>query len=115
MSHTEWQQMTPEIRRKILPPGEQMMSMLVEFKQGGFGPEHSHPHEQLGYVVRGKVKMVLAGEEVIAVEGEQVWVPSNVPHSILALEDSLVLETFTPLREDLLATLPKSDEAETEG
>jgi len=115
MSNSEWQQMTPEIRRKILPPGQQMMSMLVEFKKGGFGTEHSHPHEQLGYIIRGKVKMTLGSEEIIAVEGEQVLVPGNVPHSILALEDSLVLESFTPLRHDLLATLPILSETGTNG
>ncbi|WP_256756865.1 cupin domain-containing protein [Cohnella sp. WQ 127256] len=106
MSQGEWQQISQEIRRKILPPGKQLMSMLVEFKQGGFGPEHAHPHEQLGYVVSGKIKMVLGDKEIVVATGEQVWVPSNVPHSVLALEDTLLLETFTPLREDLLATLP---------
>lgn len=112
MLQGEWQQISQQIRRKILPPGKQLMSMLVEFQQGGFGAEHTHPHEQLGYVVKGKIKMVLDNEEIVAVAGEQVLVPSNVPHSILALEDSLVIETFTPLREDLLATLQINMESE---
>ena len=106
MSETgEWQYISSEIRRKIFPPGKEMMSMLIEFKVGGYGPEHSHPHEQLGFVVKGKIKMVLDEKEIIASAGEQIWVPGNVSHSVLALEDSLVLETFTPLREDLLASL----------
>lgn len=108
----EWQQISREIRRKILPPGQSMMSMLIEFKQGGFGPEHAHPHEQLGFVVKGKIRMYIDGVEVVVEEGEQVRVPSNVSHSVLALEDSLVLETFTPLRDDLLATWQVSSETE---
>jgi len=104
MSQEQWQQINPLIRRKIFPPGQQLMSMLVEFKQDGFGPEHAHPHEQLGYVISGKIKMVLGGEEIVVSAGEQVVVPGNVPHSVLALEDTLLLETFTPLRDDLLAT-----------
>ncbi|MFC5405950.1 cupin domain-containing protein [Cohnella soli] len=108
----EWQQISPEIRRKILPPGESMMSMLIEFKQGGFGPEHAHPHEQLGFVVKGKIQMLIDGVEVVASEGDQVCVPGNARHSVLALENSLVLETFTPLREDLLATLQAPTETE---
>jgi len=108
----EWQQISREIRRKILPPGESMMSMLIEFKQGGFGPEHAHPHEQLGFVVKGKIRMNIDGVEVVVEEGEQIRVPGNAPHSVLALEDSLVLETFTPLRDDLLATLQVSTETE---
>lgn len=99
----EWQIISREIRRKILPPGKQMMSMLVEFKQGGFGEEHAHPHEQLGYVIYGQIKMTLDGHEIIAGQGEQIIVPGGVSHSVLALEDSLIIETFTPLREDLLS------------
>ncbi len=106
MSDTEgWQVISSEIRRKIFPPGENLMSMLIEFKKGGYGPEHSHPHEQLGFVVKGKIKMTLDGKEIIAEAGEQVWVSGHVSHSVTALEDSLVLETFTPLREDLLSSL----------
>ncbi|MCD9023791.1 cupin domain-containing protein [Cohnella silvisoli] len=112
MSQEAWQQINPEIRRKILPPGKQMMSMLIEFKQGGFGPEHAHPHEQLGFVIQGKIKMLLDGKEIVAEAGDQVCVPGNIPHSVLALEDSLVLETFTPLREDLLSTMPAIIETE---
>ncbi|BBI31910.1 cupin domain-containing protein [Cohnella abietis] len=112
MSQGEWQQISPSIRRKILPSGKQLMSMLVEFKQGGYGPEHAHPHEQLGYVVYGKIKMILGDEDVVLETGEQIWVPSDVPHSVIALEDSLVLEVFTPLREDLLASMHVTNETE---
>lgn len=62
------------------------MSMLVELKQDGFDPEHAHPHEQLGYVVYGQIKMLLKGKEIIAIAGEQVWLPGNVAHSVLALD-----------------------------
>ncbi|CAI6017348.1 cupin domain-containing protein [Cohnella sp. JJ-181] len=100
----EWQQINPLIRRKVFPPGERLMSMAIEFKKGGAGPEHAHPHEQLGYVVSGKIRMRLNGAEIIASAGEQVCVPGGVSHSVEALEDSLVLEAFTPLREDLLGS-----------
>ncbi|SFB34874.1 Cupin domain-containing protein [Cohnella sp. OV330] len=100
----EWQQINPLIRRKVFPPGERLMSMAIEFKKGGIGPEHAHPHEQLGYVVSGKIRMVLDGAEIVASAGEQVVVPGGVSHSVEALEDSLVLEAFTPLREDLLGS-----------
>ncbi len=97
-----WQQISPAIRRKVLPPGERMMSMLIDFKKGGYGAEHAHPHEQLGYVVSGIIWMKLGDDEKVVHAGEQIYVPGGVPHDVLALEDSLVLETFTPLRHDLL-------------
>ena len=98
----EWERVNERIRRKFFQPGEQIMSMLVEFEEGGIGPEHSHPHEQLGFVVRGAIEMTIGGQAVRVTAGEQIHVPGNVLHSVLALEDTLLLETFTPLREDLL-------------
>lgn len=80
------------------------MSMAIDFKKGGIGPAHAHPHEQLGYVVSGKIRMLLDGVEIVVAAGEQVVVPGGVSHSVEALEDSLVLEAFTPLREDLLGS-----------
>lgn len=102
MPVNEWVQINDKIRRKVFPPGASMMSMVISFKQGGFGPEHSHPHEQTGYVISGKIEMRIAGETFLFSEGEFIHVPSGVPHSVLALEDTLLLENFTPLREDLL-------------
>jgi quercetin dioxygenase-like cupin family protein len=98
----KWQQINELIRRKIFTPGESIMSMLVEFKQGGFGPEHSHPHEQLGFVVMGKIEITIAGVVHQVSAGEQIYVPGNQLHSVKALEDTQLLETFTPLRQDLL-------------
>jgi quercetin dioxygenase-like cupin family protein len=97
-----WQSINSEIRRKVLSPGERMMSMLIDFKKGGYGAEHAHPHEQLGFVLSGKIRMRLGGEEKVVHAGEQICVPGGVLHDVMALEDSLVLETFTPLRHDLL-------------
>ncbi|MFC5401225.1 cupin domain-containing protein [Cohnella soli] len=100
--YNEWERVNKRIRRKVFQPGLHMMSMLVEYEKGGIGPEHAHPHEQLGYVVQGAIQMTIGGQTVRVSAGEQVHVPGNVLHSVLALEDTLLLETFTPLREDLM-------------
>jgi len=102
MAYQEWQQVNERIRRKIFEPGDRMMSMLVDFKAGGSGPEHAHPHEQLSYVVSGSIELTIDGRKYVVQAGEQIRVPGNAPHSVVALEDTLVLETFTPVREDLL-------------
>ncbi|WP_139993423.1 cupin domain-containing protein [Paenibacillus paridis] len=112
MLQGEWQQITDKIRRKVMPPGKQLMIMLVEFKQGGFGTEHAHPHEQIGFVVSGRIKMMLGGDEVVVEAGEQIVVPGNVLHAVWALEDTTLLEIFTPLREDLLATITINEKTE---
>lgn len=105
MEYGRWQQVNEFIRRKIFAPGESIMSMLVEFKQGGFGPEHSHPHEQLGFVITGKIEITIAGVVHQVSAGEQIHVPGNQLHSVIALENTQLLETFTPLRQDLLDSI----------
>jgi quercetin dioxygenase-like cupin family protein len=102
VEYGNWQPINELIRRKIFAPGESIMSMLVEFKQGGLGPEHSHPHEQLGFVISGKIEITIAGVVHVVSTGEQIYVPGEQLHSVKALEDTQLLETFTPLRQDLL-------------
>lgn len=102
MEYGKWQQVNEQIRSKIFTPGETIMSMLVEFKQGGFGPVHSHPHEQLGFVITGRIEITIAGVVHEISAGEQIFIPGNQQHSVMALEDTQLLETFTPLRHDLL-------------
>jgi quercetin dioxygenase-like cupin family protein len=102
MEYGKWQHINELIRRKIFAPGESIMSMLVEFKQGGVGPEHSHPHEQLGFVITGKIEITISGVVHQVLAGEQIYVPGNQLHSVKALEDTQLLEMFTPLRQDLL-------------
>jgi quercetin dioxygenase-like cupin family protein len=105
LEYGKWQQINELIRRKIFAPGEFIMSMLVDFRQGGTGPEHSHPHEQLGFVVTGEIEITIAGIVHQVSAGEQILVPSNQLHSVIALEDTQLLETFTPLRQDLLDSI----------
>jgi quercetin dioxygenase-like cupin family protein len=107
MNFNEWIEIKHGIRRKVFPPGEQMMSILIDFKEGAIGDEHAHPHEQLGFVVSGKVEMIINGNLHDFAAGQQIHIQGNARHSIRALEDSVVLEIFTPIREDIIASLTK--------
>ncbi|UVI29538.1 cupin domain-containing protein [Paenibacillus spongiae] len=101
----EWQYPVTGIRRKIFPPGANIMSMMIELEKEAIGPAHSHPHEQLTFVISGKLEVTLEKDAHIVAAGEQLHIPGDVVHTVKALEDAVVLETFTPLREDLLATI----------
>lgn len=105
MMMNEWEVISPLIKRKIFTPGAELMSMVIVFQKGGIGAEHAHPHEQLGYVISGEIRITLDGAARIIRAGEQVIVPGNVVHGVEALEDTVLLEVFTPLRKDLLAGL----------
>ena len=65
-------------------------------------PAHSHPHEQTGFMVSGKLRFKVE-DEILEVEPGDSWcIPGGAEHSVDALEDSVVIEVFSPIREDYL-------------
>lgn len=98
----EWEDVEPGVRRKILSVGRSIMNMVVEFTQGASGAEHAHPHEQLTYVLKGEFEFRIDGRAVTIREGDSLYVPSGVRHGVRALSAGVLLDTFTPVREDLL-------------
>ena len=65
-------------------------------------PLHSHPHEQTGYLAVGKMIFTIAGETFQAEAGDGWSIPGNIEHGVEVLEDCLVIEVFSPAREDYL-------------
>lgn len=93
-------EMFPGIVRRTLAYGDRGMLVETTLTKGADMPEHKHPHEQITYVLRGKLELVIDGEPVILTSGDSVLVPGNVPHSGVAHEETVVLDTFAPPRED---------------
>jgi quercetin dioxygenase-like cupin family protein len=79
-----------------------MMLVRHEMRKGWRGASHSHPHEQLVYVISGRLQLVVDGATSEASAGDNFMVGSNITHQAAALEDSVVLDIFTPAREDYL-------------
>jgi quercetin dioxygenase-like cupin family protein len=77
---------------------------LGEFKlaKGCTVPAHSHPHEQTGYMISGKMTFTIDGEDHLTEAGDSWSIPGNVEHSVKVHEDSVVIEVFSPVREDYL-------------
>lgn len=90
------------ISRKIIT-GERAMIAQIFLEPGGTVPEHHHDSEQLSYVLQGALKFELEGKEVVVRAGEVLVIPSHVPHRVVALEASLSLDIFSPIRHDWLA------------
>ncbi|MBB6730660.1 cupin domain-containing protein [Cohnella zeiphila] len=101
----EWRPAGEGIRRKIYPPGNSIMSMAIEFEAGARGAAHSHPHEQITHVIEGRLRLTVDGASHELGPGEQLFVPGGAVHSAEALKASSVLEIFSPLRDDLLASV----------
>ena len=69
------------------------------------GTQHSHPHEQMSFVAKGHIKVRMKGKEFALLQGGIVHFPSNEEHEVEAVEDTTLIDFFTPLREDLLQKL----------
>ena len=90
------------VHLKTLVYGDKTLMTEVKFKKGAVIPPHSHPHEQTGYVISGKLDFLVNGEHREATPGDSWNIPGDVPHGATALEDSIVVEIFSPVREDYL-------------
>ena len=93
--------MSDLISRKVVT-GEKAMVAQVFLKKDAVVPEHQHESEQITYIMKGALKFELEGREVIVRAGEVLHIPSHVPHRAVALEDTLDLDIFSPIRTDWL-------------
>ncbi|MCX7797388.1 MAG: cupin domain-containing protein [Melioribacter sp.] len=99
----QWENVGEGVRRKILAYDKDLMLTAVEFKKGAVGYLHKHPHKQVSYIVSGSFEVTINGEKKIQKAGDVYFIPSNIEHGVLALEDqSLLIDVFTPYREDFI-------------
>lgn len=94
--------LTPEIGRRLVT-GEKVMLVYVNLTQGAIVGEHHHPHEQITYILSGRMEFNVNGEKRVVDGGGVVVLPPHVPHAITALTDSVALDAFSPPREDFLS------------
>lgn len=90
------------VKRKILEVGNGIMMMEVHFEEGAEGTEHDHPHEQLTYCLKGTFEFTISGVKTVLHAGDTLYIPSHTRHGAKALEAGVLLDTFTPVRQDLL-------------
>lgn len=90
------------ISRKIVARGGDMMIVEVHFQKGAIGAMHAHIHEQVSYCIKGSVEFDVNGDKQIIKEGDSVFMPINSLHGCVALEEAILLDIFTPQREDFL-------------
>lgn len=88
------------MRRQVLAYNRNLMLVRHHFWKGWKGTSHRHPHEQLVYVVTGRIQFDADGKTIELRSGDSVIVEGNVEHRATALEDSEVLDVFAPFRED---------------
>jgi quercetin dioxygenase-like cupin family protein len=98
---TNWVQMTPGVKRRIIADGERLMLVEVHFEPNSAVAMHFHVHEQVAYIQSGRMRFVVDGKRLEVGAGETVHLPSNVPHSAESLDEPcVIIDTFSPPRED---------------
>ncbi len=99
-------QLAEGVRMKPLAHGK--LTLLCEFhlEKDGRIPAHRHPHEQTGYLVSGRLRLTTAVETFDAAPGDSWCIPADVEHSGQALEDTVAVEVFSPVRQEYLEPAP---------
>jgi quercetin dioxygenase-like cupin family protein len=101
------EKVTEMISRKIVS-GEREMLAQIYLKRGALVPMHAHESEQMTYILQGALRFLIAGEEFTVREGEVLHIPSLVPHQSEALEDTLELDVFSPIRSEWVETVDQN-------
>ena len=96
-------EMVPGVYRRTLNEGERTMLVEITLAKGSVVPNHTHPHEQIGYLASGRLLFELGDETKELSPGDSWLIRSNVPHRVTALEDSLAVDIFSPPREEYRA------------
>ena len=93
--------LNPLIDRQYVAGERSMLARLI-LRKGCIVPLHSHENEQITYILEGALKFLLQEREIVVRAGEVLVIPSQVPHSAEALEDTVDLDVFCPPRADWL-------------
>ena len=94
--------MAPGVRRRTLAHGSSMLLAEFTLAQGSGVGTHTHPHDQVGYVVSGSMQLTVGDEARTYRAGDSYYIPGDIPHSAVTPEDAVVVDVFCPPREDYL-------------
>ena len=97
-----WEELGGGVSRKMLGYDNQIMMVLVKFEKDALGTPHSHFHTQSTYCVSGKFEFEIDGVKQIVSGGDGVYIAPNLLHSAVCLEAGILIDTFSPVREDFL-------------
>ena len=103
ISDGQYKDMLPGIQMRVTSHGDKTLMSEFLLKSGSKLPPHSHIHEQIGYLVSGRIILHIGDESFETLPGDSWCVKSGVTHSAEALENSTAVEVFSPVREEYLS------------
>jgi quercetin dioxygenase-like cupin family protein len=90
----------PGVERRVLTSGDQLMVVQFTIQAGAEVPLHTHPHEQIGHIVSGRMIMHIGGEEREIGPGDGYSVPGGVVHGATGITEVIAVDSFHPVRDD---------------
>lgn len=97
-----WENPSQGIQRQIMAYDGQLMMVKVKFETGAIGTVHTHYHSQATYVASGKFELTIGEEKKVLSAGDGYYVAPDVAHGCVCLEAGVLIDTFSPMREDFL-------------
>lgn len=97
-----WEDASPGIQRQIYGYDERVMLVKVKFEKDAVGSIHEHPHTQVSYVESGVFELTIGDEKQILKTGDGFYVPPNTLHGSVCLEPGVLIDVFSPHREDFI-------------
>ena len=97
-----WEFASAGMVRQILGYDGQIMLVKVKFEKGAIGYVHEHFHSQASYVVSGRFEVMINGEKRILEAGDGFHIEPDVPHGAVCLEEGMLIDVFSPMRQDFL-------------
>lgn len=97
-----WEQMAEGVKRKIMSYDDNLMVVKVEFDKGGVGSLHQHYHSQITHIEKGVFEVEISGEKKVLSAGDCFYVPPHAMHGAVCLEAGVLIDVFSPMREDFI-------------
>jgi quercetin dioxygenase-like cupin family protein len=101
-SDLPWLDLGGGLKRKIMAFDDKLMLVKVAFEAGGIGTVHQHHHTQITHVDSGVFEIEIAGEKKILKAGDSFFIPTNVLHGAVCIEAGVLIDVFSPMREDFV-------------
>jgi quercetin dioxygenase-like cupin family protein len=97
-----WEDASSGIKRQVFGYDDNVMLVKVKFEKGAIGTLHQHPHTQVSYVESGEFELTIGEEKKVLKTGDGFYVPPNTLHGSVCIKPGVLMDVFSPLREDFL-------------
>ena len=97
-----WEKIDENLDRAVVGYDDSLMLTIVKFKKGGIGKLHHHIHSQVAYIASGSFEVQIEEEKKVLKAGDSFFLKTDLTHGVVCLEEGVLIESFSPMREDFV-------------